>query len=196
MQVSHERVQLLVSFNEWVLFYMGMAYCFYMLELTNIFLQLLVFDIYSVFKRVMHCDTFQRPEDTSTPLHILKGHKLLIPNRPTFIQLNKRGRLVRVKPTYRHNQKSLANTPRILILYNRQHPLVKPATFSVHGILSSSLMPHPLHIPFIVCHLTYADKNLWENVFKKSVAELTRNYISFVFIWIICFVSLRNSILI
>ena len=34
-----KRVQLLVSFHDWVLFYMylGMAYCFYVLELTNIF---------------------------------------------------------------------------------------------------------------------------------------------------------------
>ena len=61
MQVSHERVQLLL------------------------------FDIYSVFKRVLHCDTFQRPEDASTPLHILKGHRLFIPNRPTTQQAGSPG---------------------------------------------------------------------------------------------------------
>ena len=73
----------------------------------------------------MHCDTFQRPEDTSTPLHILKGHRLLIPNRPKFIQHNKRGRLVSVIPTYRHSQKSLANTP-----VQNTYPIQQTAPFS------------------------------------------------------------------
>ena len=139
MQVSHERVQLLVSFNEWVLFYMGMAYCFYMLEMTKLFTTVSVWHLLT-----MHCDTFQRPEDTSTPLHILKGHRLLIPNRPTFIQHNKRGRLVSVIPTYRHNQKRLANTPRILILYNRQHPLVETS----HPLRIRHLILKPDAIPF------------------------------------------------
>ena len=120
----------------------------------------------------MHCDTFQRPEDTSTPLHILKGHRLLFPNRPTFIQHNKRGRLVSVIPTYRHNKKSLANTPRILILYNRQHPLVETShrLRIRHLILKPDAIP--LHIPSIARHPNFADKNIWENDKKNSVAEL------------------------
>ena len=144
MYVSHERecsflfLSMNGSYFTCTLEWLTVSMC----KNWQIYLQLFVFDIYSVFKHVLHGDTFQGPGDTSTPLHILRGHKLLIPN--TLIQLNKRGRLVSTKPTCRHKQQPWANIPRILIPYNRQHPLVETS----HPLRIRNLILKPDAIPF------------------------------------------------